>query len=139
MSIIQLLLVAGGLMGLMILGYMLLNGSSPAKEGQRRLEAVRYRHSENTKDKVESQLKKAIAQRKPKQFSRAGASSRMEALAIRLDRTGMGWSLSQYLYTSLGLALVVTASSSRVAPTTSTPSVRTVSNCWFAACARACR
>lgn len=109
MSIIQLLLVAGGLMGLMILGYMLLNGSSPAKEGQRRLEAVRYRHSENTKDKVESQLKKAIAQRKPKQFSRAGASSRMEALAIRLDRTGMGWSLSQYLYTSLGLALVVTA------------------------------
>lgn len=109
MSIIQLLLVAGGLMGLMILGYMLLNGSSPAKEGQRRLEAVRYRHSENTKDKVESQLKKAIAARKPKQFSRAGASSRMEALALRLDRTGMNWSLSQYFYASLGLALVVTA------------------------------
>ncbi|MEL1249465.1 type II secretion system F family protein [Aurantiacibacter gilvus] len=109
MSIIQLLLVAGGLMGLMILGYMLLNGSSPSKEGQRRLEAVRYRHSENTKDKVESQLKKAIAARKPKQFSRAGASSRMEALAIRLDRTGMGWTLSQYFYASLGLALAVAA------------------------------
>ncbi len=109
MSIIQLLLIAGGLMGLMILGYMLLNGSSPAKEGQRRLEAVRYRHSENTKDKVESQLKKAIAARKPAQFTRAGANSRLEALQLRLNRTGMGWTLSQYLYASLGLALVVTA------------------------------
>lgn len=109
MSIIQLLLVAGGLMGLMILGYLLLSGSSPAKEGQRRLEAVRYRHSENTKDKVESQLKKAIAARKPKQFTRAEANSRMDALAIRLNRTGMSWTLSQYLYGSLGLALAVTA------------------------------
>ena len=109
MSIVQLLLVAGGLMGLMILGYMLVSGSSPAKESTRRLEAVRYRHSESTKDKVESQLKKAIAARKPKQFTRAGADSRLEALALRLDRTGMGWSLSQYFYTSLGLGLAVAA------------------------------
>ena len=109
MSIIQLLLLAGGLMGLMILGYMAMSGISPAKEGQRRLEAVRFRHSESTTDKVESQLKKAIAARKPKQFSRAGAGSRMQALELRLNRTGMDWTLSQYLYTSLGLAIVVTA------------------------------
>jgi tight adherence protein B len=109
MSIIQLLLIAGGLMGLMILGYMLITGSSPAKEGQRRLQAVRYRHSQSTKDKVESQLKKAIAARKPKQFTRAGANSRTEALALRLERTGMGWSLSQYFYASLGVGLTVTA------------------------------
>ncbi len=109
MSIIQLLLLAGGLMGLMILGYMLVSGSSPAKESQRRLEAVRYRHAQSTTDKVESQLKKAIAARKPKQFSRAGAGSRLEALQLRLDRTGMNWTLAQYLYSSLGLAIVVTA------------------------------
>ncbi|WP_338241127.1 type II secretion system F family protein [Aurantiacibacter hainanensis] len=109
MSIIQLLLIAGGLMGLMIMGYMLVTGSSPAKESQRRLEAVRYRHSESTTDRVESQLKKAIAARKPKQFSRAGAGSRLEALQLRLDRTGMGWSLPQYLYTSLGIAIVIAA------------------------------
>ena len=109
MSIIQLLLIAGGLMGLMILSYMALSGSSPAKEGQRRLQAVRFRHSESTTDKVESQLKKAIAARKPKQFSKAGAGSRMQALELRLERTGMGWSLAQYLYVSLGLAIVVTA------------------------------
>ena len=109
MSIIQLLLIAGGLMGLMIMGYMLMTGTSPAKEGQRRLQAVRYRHSESTTDKVESQLKKAIAARKPKQFTRAGASSRTEALALRLDRSGLGWTVSKYLYISLGIAVAVTA------------------------------
>ncbi|MBH5323351.1 type II secretion system F family protein [Aurantiacibacter sediminis] len=109
MNIIQLVLVAGGLMGLMILGYVLLNGKSPGKESQRRLEAVRYRHSESTTDKVEGQLKKAIAARKPKQFKAAGSGSRVEALEVRLNRTGMGWTLQQYLYVSLGLAVVVTA------------------------------
>ncbi|MWV27331.1 type II secretion system F family protein [Aurantiacibacter rhizosphaerae] len=109
MSIIQLLLLAGGLMGLMILGYTAMSGTSPAKEGQRRLQAVRFRHSQSTTDKVESQLKKAIASRKPKQFSRAGANSRLQALELRLNRTGMDWTLTQYLYVSLGLALLVTA------------------------------
>lgn len=109
MSIVQLLLLAGGLMGLLVLGYTLVTGSSPAKESQRRLQAVRFRHSESTTDRVESQLKKAIAARKPKQFSRAGADSRMQALQLRLERTGMGWTLSQYLYASLGVALTVTA------------------------------
>jgi tight adherence protein B len=109
MSIVQLLLVSGGLMGLMILGYTLLAGPSAAKETQRRLQAVRYRHSESTKDKVESQLKKAIDNRKPKQFTRAGSGSRIEALALRLNRTGMNWSINQYLYTSLGLGLAIAA------------------------------
>ncbi|QZH73868.1 MAG: type II secretion system F family protein [Erythrobacter sp.] len=109
MNIIQLLLVAGGLMGLMILGYALMNGKSPTKEAQRRMEAVRYRHSESTSDRVESQLKKAIAARKPKQFRAAGSGSRAEALAVRLNRTGKSWTISQYLYASLGLGVVVAA------------------------------
>ena len=61
MTIVQLVLVAGGLMALMIVGYVIMSGKSPGKEGQRRLQAVRYRHSDSTVDKVESQLKKAIA------------------------------------------------------------------------------
>ncbi len=108
MSIIQLLLVAGGLMGLMILAYTLLAGPSAAKESQRRLQALRFRHSENTKDKVESQLKKANAARKPKRHVLAGSTSRIDALHIRLERTGMNWSVAQYLYFTLGLALAIT-------------------------------
>ena len=108
MSIFQLLLFAGGLMAVLVLGYTAMSGPSVAKEGNRRLQAVRYRHSESTDTKVESQLKKAIAARKPKTFKLAGSSSRTEALAIRLDRTGKPWTLTQYLYASLGLALAFT-------------------------------
>lgn len=107
MSILQLLLVGGGLMTLMVVGYTIMSGPSAAKESQRRLQAVRFRHSESTDTKVESQLKKAIASRKPKRHAVAGSSSRSEALAMRLDRTGKDWSLTQYMYASLGLALAI--------------------------------
>jgi tight adherence protein B len=107
MSIFQLLLFAGGLMALLAIGYAVLDGPSPAKESQRRLNQVRYRHSESTDAKVESQLKKAIAARKPKMHKIAGSESRIAALAMRLDRSGKKWTVSQYIYTSLGLALGV--------------------------------
>ncbi len=108
MSILQLLLVGGGLMALMVVGYLLFAGPSAAKESQRRLNALRYRHSESTDAKVESQLKKAIAARKPKVHKVAGSGSKIEALATRLDRTGKTWTVAQYFYASLGLALLFT-------------------------------
>ncbi len=108
MTTSQLLLVVVAVFGVLVGGFWLLTGMSASKESQRRLQAVRYRHSESTDTKVESQLKKAIAARKPKTHKVAGASSRTEALEIRLDRTGKGWSLSQYIYGSLAIALVVT-------------------------------
>jgi tight adherence protein B len=109
MGVIQIVGLAGGLMLLMIIGALLLTGRSPAKEGQRRLQAVRYRHSESTNSKVESQLKKAIAARKPKMHKLAGSGSRSEALAMRLVRTGRGWTVTQYLYVSLGIAIALAA------------------------------
>jgi tight adherence protein B len=107
MSIIQLLLLGGGVLALMVLGYVALTGKSPVKESQRRLQGIRYRHSDSTVDKVESQLKKAIAARKPKMHKVAGSSSRAEALAIRLARTGKSWTVTQYMYASLGIALTI--------------------------------
>ncbi len=108
MSIFQLLLFGAMLMAAMAVGYVALSGPSPAKEGQRRLNQLRYRHSESTDAKVESQLKKAIAQRRPKMYRVAGSGSKLEALAGRLDRTGKGWTVTQYFYASLGIALAVT-------------------------------
>ena len=106
MNIVQLMLVAGGILALLVLGYVAFAGPDAGKQSQRRLQQLRFRHSESTDAKVESQLKKAIAARKPKQFRQAGSGSRIEALAIRLDRTGKGWTLSQYGYASLGIGLV---------------------------------
>lgn len=107
MGILQLLLVICGVMALMAIGYVSVAGPSVGKASQRRLDAVRYRHSQSTDTKVESQLKKAIAARKPKAFKVAGSGSRTEALAARLDRSGKTWTVSQYLYSSLGLGLAI--------------------------------
>jgi tight adherence protein B len=108
MGIVQLLLIAIGMMAFMVLGYAALTGPSPAKEVARRLQSVRFRHSESTIDKVEAQLKKAVAARKPKMHQVAGSGSRMEALALRLHRSGKPWTISQYIYASIGVGLFVT-------------------------------
>jgi tight adherence protein B len=108
MTIVHILLVAVGLMAAMVLGYAVLSGPSPAKESARRLKAVRYRHSDSLNDKVEAQMRKAVASRKPRVHQIAGSESRLTALILRLHRTGMTWTVTQYLYTSLGLMLGVT-------------------------------
>jgi tight adherence protein B len=107
MGITQILLIVSGLAAAGALAWLVLAGPSPAKAAARRLQNVRYRHSENTKDKVEAQLKKAVAARKPRVHKIAGSSSRGEALMMRLHRTGMGWTVTQYLYASAGLALAI--------------------------------
>jgi tight adherence protein B len=109
MSILPFLLIPVGLMGMMLLGWYAFAGPSPDKERARRLQAVRYRHSDSTVDKVEAQLRKAVAARKPKVHHIAGSGSRAEALALRLRRTGKKWTMTQYIYTSVGTGLVVMA------------------------------
>ena len=107
MSILQLVLVAFGMMAVLVLSYAAFAGPSMAKTSARRLEQLRYRHSESTDTKVESQLKKAIAARKPTAYKIAGSSSRIEALDLRLQRTGKNWSVMHYIYASLGLSLAI--------------------------------
>ncbi|AOL24394.1 tight adherence protein B [Erythrobacter litoralis] len=107
MSFFETLLITGVIFGVLLIGYLLLDGAGVGKAQKRRVQALRYRHSESLDAKVESQFKRAIAARKPKLYRKAGAGSRLEALEGRLDRTGKGWSLSQYLYSSLGLWIAV--------------------------------
>src|SRR5689334_5730883 len=107
MSLVQILLATVGLGGYLWLLYSTFAGPSPAKEGARRLTALRYRHSESTMDRVEAQLRKAVAARKPAMHKIAGSESRVAALALRLHRTGKNWTISNYLYASVGLALAV--------------------------------
>jgi Flp pilus assembly protein TadB len=89
----------------LVIGYMLFAGSGVSKAQKRRMQALRYRHSESVDAKVDAQFKRAVAARKPKTYRVAGSGSRTEALAMRLNRTGKDWTVSQYAYTSLGLAL----------------------------------
>ena len=109
MNIVQLLLIPVGLMVVMMAVWAAFVGPSPAKESARRLQTVRIRHSGNTRDRMEAQMRKAVAARKPRLHQIAGSGSRVEALAMRLHRTGMNWSLTQYLYVSLGIAFAIMA------------------------------
>lgn len=107
MDILQTLLITLVIFAVLVIGYLLFAGSGASKAQKRRMLALRYRHSESVDAKVDAQFKRAVAARKPKSFKVAGSGSRIEALAVRLDRTGKGWSVSQYLYASIGIALTI--------------------------------
>jgi len=107
MDFFQTLLITMVIFLLLVAGYLLLTSPGAGKAQKRRVEALRYRHSESTDAKVESQFKKAVAARKPKTHRIAGSGSRIEALEMRLDRSGKGWTVSQYVYASVGIILAV--------------------------------
>ena len=107
MTIVQILLLAVGVMVTLVLGYSAMTGPSVTKESARRLQAVRFRHSQSDKDRVEAQYRKSVAARKPTAYKVAGSEGRIAALELRLKRTGKGWTVSQYLYISLGIGVVV--------------------------------
>ncbi|MEL6737709.1 MAG: type II secretion system F family protein [Pseudomonadota bacterium] len=107
MDIMQTLLITLVIFGILVGGYSLVANSGVATSQKRRIQALRFRHSDSTDAKVESQFKKAIAARKPKTYKVAGSGSQLEALAGRLDRTGKDFTVSQYIYASVGIALAV--------------------------------
>ncbi|AUX69234.1 pilus assembly protein TadB [Porphyrobacter sp. HT-58-2] len=108
MDFFQTLLITLVIFAVLVMGYLVVAGSGVAKAQKRRMEAVRYRHSDSLDAKVDAQFKRAIAARKPKAYKVAGSGSRLEALAVRLNRSGKKWTVSQYIYASIGLALAIT-------------------------------
>ena len=106
----DMMMIATALAALGVVGigaYLALAASPAGKAGTRRLQQVRFRHSDSAETKVESQLKKAIAARSPRVRQLDGGNTRMERLAIRLDRTGKPWTVTQYLQASIGLSLIL--------------------------------
>ena len=53
MDMMQLMIVGGGASLVLLLGIIAFAGPSPATHGARRLQAVRFRHSDSTNDRVE--------------------------------------------------------------------------------------
>ncbi|MEO6091784.1 MAG: type II secretion system F family protein [Novosphingobium sp.] len=107
MTIVPLLLVVAGLFALTLILHAAYTLPSPRKHAERRLQAIRFRHSESTGDKVEAQLRKAVAARRPALHAVPGSASRSDALALRLHRTGRNWRMKRYLLASLGIGMAV--------------------------------
>lgn len=108
MNVMQILLVAVGMTAVIGLVWAAFAGPSPDKESSRRLKSVRFRHSQNQSDRMEAQMRRAVAARKPRVHKVAGSGSKIDALALRLHRSGRSWTVSQYIYASAGLSLAVT-------------------------------
>lgn len=107
MDFLQTLLITLAIMAVLVIAYTVFAGSGVTKAQKRRVQAVRYRHSESLDAKVDAQFKRAVASRMPKAYKIAGSGSRLEALTVRLNRTGKSWTVTQYIYASVGLALAV--------------------------------
>ncbi len=84
-------------------------GPNVNKATSRRLGAVKMRHSDSTDSRVEQQMRKAVAARRPLIFSDGQQISRADKLRLRLAQTGKKWTMKQYLSASGGLAFTVMA------------------------------
>lgn len=107
MDLTQTLFITLAVYAVLVMGYLVLGNSGAAKAQKRRMQSLRFRHSDSLDAKVDAQFRRAVAARKPKTYQVAGSGSRMEALAMRLKRTGKDWTVTQYIYASVGLALAV--------------------------------
>ncbi len=100
------ILSLGMLLALGLLG-VAFAGPSSARASTRRLGAVKVRHSDSTDLKVEQQMRKAVAARRPLIFNAQNQMSRTDRLRLRLQKTGKSWRIKQYFSVSAGIAVVV--------------------------------
>ena len=107
MDLVLTLLVAAGLASVLILLGLAFSGPSTRKELQRRVLAVRERHSDNANAKVEAQMRKAIANRKPRFNQTKESLTKVQMLARRLAMTGKSWTVMQFGQVVVGLGLLV--------------------------------
>lgn len=105
----QTLIIAAGTILFFVLGALAFTGPNAGKATTRRLGAVKMRHSDSADARVEQQMRKAVASRRPLIFADGQHINRADKLRLRLAQTGKKWTLQQYLSASGGLAFVVMA------------------------------
>ncbi len=99
----QFFIIIAGAVGIFLLIAIAFMGPSTNKASSRRLGAVKLRHSDSESTKVEAQMKRAIAARKPIMQGEGVTISRSDKLRLRLAQTGKTWTLKQYLTVSLSV------------------------------------
>ncbi len=82
-------------------------GPSASRASTRRLGAMKIRHSDSADVRVEQQMKKAVAARRPLIFNATDQMSRSDRLRLRLQKTGKSWTMKQYFSISAGIGVVV--------------------------------
>ncbi len=107
-NILQITLLAAGILAFLVIMIFAFGGPSVDKAAGRRLKLLKARHGDNPASNVETQMKKAIASRMPRTARAGEKRTRIDNLANRLHMTGKKWTISQYMYSSLGIAAILT-------------------------------
>ena len=110
MQILPIILFAAGLLGIVVLLYLAFAGPSARKAQNRRLEALKLRHSGSGEIIVQAQMRRISAQRDTRLDSYVTRLlPRPALLRKRLDQTGRTWTLGQYGMVCVGAVVIVTA------------------------------
>ena len=102
----NLVLILGFVVSLGLLAFAFA-GPATGKAASRRLSAVKFRHSDSVDAKLEQQMRKAVAARRPIMFTEGTKMSAADRLRLRLQQTGKKWALNQYLYVSGGIFIAL--------------------------------
>ncbi|MEO9635944.1 MAG: type II secretion system F family protein [Parasphingorhabdus sp.] len=107
MGIMQTAILGAGVLAVLLLLGVAFAGPSQSRASARRLDKVKFRHSESDNVRVEAQMKKAMSARRKTTRPKGENMTRMETLAIRLEKTGKSWPLSYFFYAVGGLFLII--------------------------------
>ncbi len=107
MNLPVILIIAGAFLAFTLL-VILLGGPSAGKAKTRRLAMVKDRHAASTEAVVAAQMRKTINSGGKGGSTLTSLMPRREEMEKRIRRTGKGWTLSQYMFASMGLFVVVT-------------------------------
>lgn len=103
----QNLILATGFILVLVLIALAFVGPNIGKATSRRLGAVKMRHSDSADARVEQQMRKALAARRPMIFTDGRNISRADRLRLRLAQTGKNWTFQQYLSASASITALV--------------------------------
>ena len=105
----QAFMIAAGTILFFVLVALAFAGPNGGKASTRRLSAIKLRHSDSADVRVEQQMRKVVAARRPLIFADGQQINYADKLRLRLAQTGKKWTLQQYMYASGGLAFVIMA------------------------------
>jgi tight adherence protein B len=105
----QAFMIAAGTILFFVLVALAFAGPNSGKATTRRLSAIKMRHSDSADARVEQQMRKVVAARRPIIFADGQQINYVDKLRLRLAQTGKKWTLQQYMYASGGLAFVIMA------------------------------
>jgi tight adherence protein B len=107
MGMMQTAILGAGVLAVLLLLIFVFSDETQSQAGGRRLSKLKLRHSDSADVHVEVQMKKALSARRKTTRPKGDTMTKMEMLAIRMEKTGKPWPLSYFFYAAGGLFIVV--------------------------------